>query len=113
MGAKRRGRQTRKCSFITKGEEGGSSDGAVTSLRHCSSLTGERVLEQFLLFFYPLCLLSTLPCYLVFSPCTGWFPYIRTSLLSLQFLAPLGSSAQLPKPALPGSQGCVPALLNH
>lgn len=91
MGAKRRGRQIRKSSFITKGEGGGSSDGAVTSLRHYSSLTGERLLEQFLL-FYPLYLLSTLPCYLVFSPCTAWFPYIR--YLSALFAIP-GSPKQL------------------
>lgn len=117
MGAKGRGWQIRKCFFITKGEGGGSSDGAVTLLRHYSSLAGREGAGEISAF--PSSPSRDCVCYLHF-PVILCFHYVQdgfhtcdTSLLSLQFPTPPTSSAQVPKPALPGSQGCIPAPMSH
>lgn len=117
MGAKGRGWKIRKCSFITKDGGSGSSDRAVTFLRYYSSVAGREgagAISALLLSPSRDCV-----CYLHF-PVILCFHYVQdglhtedTSLLSLQFPTPPASSAQLPKPALPGFQGCIPAPMSH
>lgn len=77
MGTKGRGWPIRKCSFITEGDGGGSNDGAVTLLRHYSSLTGRE--DAGAISALPLSPSRDCVCYLHF-PVILCFHYVQDGL---------------------------------